>query len=82
VHAVGDEFGVEVVDGVAGVVEDDEVELVVAVVAVLEDALELLLAGQPPSELRVIFIEQFDYLLQALVQPVARTPLLRASRVL
>lgn len=53
-----DEFGVEVGGGVPGVVEVDEVELVVAVEGVLEQGFELFLAGHCPGERSVVFGQQ------------------------
>jgi hypothetical protein len=73
VRVVGDHFGFQVVDGVAGVLEDDEVQLVVAVEAVRQHLLKLVLARQPLRELPVIFIKHLHDLLQPHTQalPVA-----------
>lgn len=63
VHIFCDGFGVQIVDRMPGVLQKDEVELIIAVVAMLENAFELILARQSLWKLRIIFIKQVDYLL-------------------
>ena len=63
VHIFCDGLGVQIVDRMPGVLQKDEVELIIAVVAMLENAFELILARQSLWKLRIIFIKQVDYLL-------------------
>lgn len=64
VHVFSDCLGIKIIDGMFGIVENDEIELIVAVVAVHEHLLELLLTGQALRELTIILIKELDYLLQ------------------
>jgi hypothetical protein len=72
VHMFCDDFGLEIVDRVLGVLQDYEVQLVVAVVAVRQHLLELVLAWQSLRKLSIIFIKKLDYLLQTGGQTVPK----------
>lgn len=64
VHIFCDSLRVQIVDRMLGVLKKDEVQLIIAVITMLENALEAILAGQSLWKLRIIFIKKVDDLLQ------------------
>ena len=70
-HVFCDVLGVEIQDRISGIVQYDEIKLIVAVVAMREHLLEISLTGQTLGELTIILIKEFDYLLQTRCETVS-----------
>lgn len=70
VHIFCDGLRVQIVDGMLGVLKKDEVQLIIAVIAMLENALKPILARQSLRKLRIIFIKKVDDLLQPCLQAI------------
>lgn len=63
VHIFRNNFRVQIVDRMPWVLKKDEIQLIIAVIGMLENSFELILARQSLWKLCIIFIKQVDYLL-------------------
>ena len=71
-HIFCDSLRVQIVDRVLGVLKKDEVQLIIAIIAMLKNAFEAILTRKSLWKLPIIFIKKVDDLLQPCLQAILR----------